>query len=355
MADYIWYLTPITRDSGSDPTWDTGTSVQLKVWFGTTAPADPSLYDIVIIDDDNTDGLVDSPELREALQAYDPTLTLANNSAFFGLDGTTSGVPSGTVATVAFTDENASIETATTGFLISLEPVTNDEITAEFKAGVGNFPGFDPGSLVPPCFARGTLIETPDGPRAVESLAVGDLVLTVDNGAKPILWIGSNRVSAQQLDRQPELRPIRIRQGALGEGQPTRDLIVSPQHRILVRSRIAQKMFGTDEVLVAAKQLCQIEGIDIAADLPEVEYFHFLFDQHEVVVSNGARTESLYVGPMALKGVGPAARDEILKLFPELRDGTTEAPGARPLVSGRMGRKLTIRHIQNERPLIETR
>src|SRR5690606_24870473 len=115
-----------------------------------------------------------------------------------------------------------------------------------------------------------------------------------------------------------KLRPIRIRAGALGNGTPSSDLVLSPQHRVLVRSRIAQKMFGATEVLVAARQLLLLDGIDIATDLTEVEYFHMLFDRHEVVISNGALTESLYTGAQALQAVGKAARDEIFTLFPQL-------------------------------------
>ena len=73
--------------------------------------------------------------------------------------------------------------------------------------------------------------------------------------------------------------------------------ITSPQHRVLVRSRITQKIFGTDEVLVAAKQLCQLDGIDIALDLGAVTYVHSLFDAHQVVFSNGAETESFLPVP----------------------------------------------------------
>ena len=78
-------------------------------------------------------------------------------------------------------------------------------------------------------------------------------------------------------------------------------------------------MFGAPEVLVAAKQLLQIDGIDLD-DAADVTYVHFLCDRHEVVFSNGAPTESLYTGPEALKSVGAAAREEIFVLFPQLRD-----------------------------------
>ncbi|WP_294925589.1 Hint domain-containing protein [uncultured Paracoccus sp.] len=205
-----------------------------------------------------------------------------------------------------------------------------------------------------PCFARGTLIDTPDGPTTIEDLKRGDLVLTRDNGPQPIRWIGSTKLAALQLMRNGKLRPIRIVAGALGNGLPSSDLMVSPQHRVLVRSRIAQKMFGTDEVLVAAKQLLQVEGVDIAADIESVEYFHMLFDRHEVVVSNGAETESLYTGPEALKALPPAAVEEIFTLFPELRAHGHKTTPARVLASGRRGRNLAIRHIQNGKALVAT-
>ncbi|WP_240558596.1 Hint domain-containing protein [Paracoccus contaminans] len=200
------------------------------------------------------------------------------------------------------------------------------------------------------CFAADTLIDTARGPVAAGDLAIGDWVRTRDEGMQPIRWIGRQRVDAGRLALHPQLRPIRIRAGALGDGTPSNDLILSPQHRVLVRSRIAQRMFGHAEVLVAAKQLCQLDGIDIALDLDTVSYVHFMFDRHQIVFSNGAQTESLLAGPEALKSVGAAARAEILALFPELAGQPVAA--ARPLASGRMGRKLAIRHLQNARPLM---
>ncbi|RMC36691.1 hemolysin [Paracoccus alkanivorans] len=205
-----------------------------------------------------------------------------------------------------------------------------------------------------PCFTRGVAITVRDGQKPVEDLAVGDLVLTRDNGLQPIRWIGSRKVDGIFLECNPKLRPIRIRAGALGRNTPASDLIVSPQHRILVRSKLAQRMFGIDEVLVAARQLLDVDGIEIARDMPEVEYFHFMFDDHQLVLANGAETESLYAGPGALKAVGPAARDEILALFPELRELDSEvvAQPARPLVEGRTARHLIGRHALTGRELI---
>ncbi len=217
---------------------------------------------------------------------------------------------------------------------------------------VQNFSPFDPNCGGVPCFAGDTLIETARGPVAASDLVVGDMVRTRDAGFQPVRWVGQRRLSAARLAQARNLVPIRIKAGALGANTPATDLVVSPQHRVLVRSRIAQKMFGVDEVLVAAKQLLQIDGIDLATDLAGVTYVHLLLDDHAIVFSNGAETESLHTGTEALKSVGPAARDEIFSIFPELRDGAAERAGARMMPSGRMARRLAVRHLENRKPLV---
>ncbi|RNF35405.1 hemolysin [Paracoccus methylarcula] len=274
---------------------------------------------------------------------------------------------------------DARIGITATVSLLGLPPVTFEGDLSELDAWLNDIPGigpilnaigdttqfvldtavttleYDPAGTLVICFTRGTLIETEDGVRLIEDLRVGDRVMTRDNGIKEIRWIGTRKLCAKAIAANPGLRPIRIRAGALGSNTPSTDLLVSPQHRVLVRSQIAQRMFGTLEVLVPAKQLCQLDGIDIAEDLAEVEYFHFLFDQHEVVYANGAASESLYTGPQALKSVGLAAREEIFTLFPELRDAEFASNSARELPSGRKSRKLAMRHRLNGKPLVMDR
>ena len=203
------------------------------------------------------------------------------------------------------------------------------------------------------CFAGGTLIQTDRGDVAIEDLEVEDIVLTVDSGYQQIRWIGKKHVESKVLTDQPKLKPIRIKAGSLGDGLPKQDLMVSPQHRILISSRIAARMFGSEEVLVAAKHLVALPGIDIAEDIDSVDYYHMLFDDHQIVWSNGARSESLYTGPEALKALSQAARDEVMALFPELADVNYKAMACRPMTTGRMGRQLAIRHEKNGKELVQ--
>lgn len=202
------------------------------------------------------------------------------------------------------------------------------------------------------CFAAGTLIETEVAPVPVERLEVGMFVLTRDDGMQPVRWVGCRLLDRAALSAAPHLRPIRVRKGALGRGLPSSDLLVSPQHRMLVCSDIAERMFGAREVLVAAKQLLELDGIELADDVDEVRYCHFIFDRHQIVLSNGAPTESLFTGPEALRSVGPAARAELFEIFPELLDADAERPAARLLVPGRRARQLAARHHRNERALL---
>lgn len=159
-----------------------------------------------------------------------------------------------------------------------------------------------------PCFTPGTLINTKWGQRAVETLLVGDLIETQDNGLQSLRWIGRRNVVAQGA-----LTPIRIRAGALGND---RDLLVSPQHRMLLTGWQAELLFGESEVLVAAKHLVNGTTITPAARR-SVDYIHLLFDRHEIIFAEGIATESFHPGDFVLEN-DPETRSELVSIFPEL-------------------------------------
>lgn len=129
---------------------------------------------------------------------------------------------------------------------------------------------------------------------------------------------------------------------------------MSPQHRILVRSPVALRLFDSAEVLIPANKLLTLPGIDIAWDADGVEYFHFLFDDHQIVWSNGAPTESLFTGPEALKSVPPEARAEIATLFPQIVAPGFTPRAARPIPEkGKLMKTLAQRLAKNNKPAVE--
>lgn len=199
------------------------------------------------------------------------------------------------------------------------------------------------------CFTRGTRISTSKGYVAVDDLRKGDLIKTLDHGQQMIRWIGKRKFNAQELKLNPKLRPVRILQGALGEGLPSRDVLLSRQHRVLMRSKISQRMFGHREVLIPAIKLTEFPGIFVDDQVKEVEYFHLLLDQHEVIFAENAPMESLFIGLNARAALGDAALREISMIFPELlhQDGVPSCRRFTP--PGKKQKELVARHLSNQK------
>ena len=172
-----------------------------------------------------------------------------------------------------------------------------------------------------PCFTPGTLIATPRGEVPVESLRAGDRIITRDNGMQEIAWVGRRDLGWADLVAAPHLKPILVRAGSLGNGLPEQDMMVSPNHRLLVANDRTALYFDEHEVLVAAKHLVSPNGVQ-PIDAAGISYIHFMCERHEVVLSNGAWTETFQPGDFTLKGMGNAQRGEIFELFPELKTET---------------------------------
>ncbi|MBA85998.1 choice-of-anchor L domain-containing protein [Thalassobius sp. S69A] len=174
-----------------------------------------------------------------------------------------------------------------------------------------------------PCFTAGSVVQTPNGPVAVETLCPGDLVLTRDNGLQPLRWIGVSKCFAAGQDA-----PVRIAEGTFGAHQTVE---FSPNHRVLYRSERATLLFGEPEVLVKARDLLNGTTVTLRRDGRPVTYVHLLFDRHEIVTANGLASESYHPGQETLNSFDADTRAEILRLMPGLADfeGVEYGPAAR--------------------------
>ncbi|MBL4807975.1 MAG: Hint domain-containing protein, partial [Rhodobacteraceae bacterium] len=176
----------------------------------------------------------------------------------------------------------------------------------------------------PCCFTAGTNVTTISGERAVETLEVGDLVMTQDHGAQEIRWIGIRTMPATR-----DLAPIVITKGTLGNA---RDLTVSPSHRMLISGMRVQMLFNAPEMLVAAKDL--IDGDRVYRKSGGmVTYVHLAFDQHEIIFAEGAPTESLQPFAEDAEAFGKDAYTELLTIFPELNTANQGFSVARPVLT----------------------
>lgn len=197
-------------------------------------------------------------------------------------------------------------------------------VSARFRSStwVPNSTEYQVGPI--PCFVRGTMIAVKRGEVTVETLRVGDLVRTRDHGLQPIRWIGRRVVGGTGRHA-----PIRFAPGVMGN---RRELLVSPQHRMVVRDWRAQLYFGQDEVLVAARQLAVCDRIHVQP-MDQVDYIHLMFDRHEIIFAEGAETESFHAGE-AMLAQDRALRAELEELFPELARRPADFPTALPCARG---------------------
>ncbi|WP_435259437.1 Hint domain-containing protein [Thioclava sp. FR2] len=168
---------------------------------------------------------------------------------------------------------------------------------------------FPPTPPAIPCFAAGTLVQTDRGPCPVELIAPGDRLQTADNGFQEVVWAGKRKVCGLG-----SMAPVRIEANVLGN---RRRLLVSPQHRMLCRGWNTQLITGETEVFAAAVHL--VNGRTIRrVRRPMITYVHLLCEHHEVILAEGALTESLFPGGMAMSAFGRQAREEIRAIFPTL-------------------------------------
>lgn len=184
----------------------------------------------------------------------------------------------------------------------------NESGTIVFTNGdTATFSGFE--NVI--CFARGTRILTANGYRPVERLRAGDMVRTKDRGMRPLRWIGSRTVSAMGSSA-----PVVIGEGVLGN---RRELVVSPQHRMLIAGWQADVLFGEPEVFVPAKFLIDYDNTYRRYG-GEVEYFHLCFDRHEVIFAEGAACESFLPGAVGADAIPDHHLAELYQVFPQMRD-----------------------------------
>lgn len=221
---------------------------------------------------------------------------------FYDIGGGTQNILATDGIAAGATSENLAVLTTPALTTTTLQFNQPDPTTLTYEA-------VNPGESGVTCFAKGTLIDTPTGPLAIESLHAGDLFSTLDNGDQPVRWISNTTVAGRG-----DFAPIRISSGTLGAAS---DLFVSPQHRILIEGWQAELLFGCDSVLVAAKHLINDQNIQ-RMPCESVQYFHLLFDQHQVVISNGVKSESFHPGKQTVSSLNRHQREEILTLFPNL-------------------------------------
>jgi autotransporter passenger strand-loop-strand repeat protein len=254
----------------------------------------------VTIDGFSPNATIDLHGLASLLDAS-VTLAGADNTLDIGLDGQTTDIVLGSPVS-----PQATFGLALTG---TVDPLTQIQVSSDTLLTM----------TVPPCFAAGTRIATPEGERRVEELRQGDLVLTASGQQRSILWLGHRRVDCRRYPKPRDVWPVQVRAGAFGERKPCRDLWLSPDHAVFVVG-----------VLIPVRYL--INGRTIAQEERDaVSYWHVELARHDVILANGLPCESyLDTGNRCAFADGGAA----VQMHPDFALRIWDAEACAPLVRG---------------------
>lgn len=224
---------------------------------------------------------------------------------------------------------SASLASAATPYIESLDEAlfgakslnTTLTITPTFEPGGTTVDAvITTNGTVVPCFAAGTRIATPRGEVPVQHLAPGDTVRTASGAAKTIAWIGRRTLDFRKHPHPERARPVRIMAGALADGVPARDLIVSPDHALFFDGVLVQAKHLTDGVLIAQQ-----------TDRARVTYYHVELDSHDILLAEGAPAESFL--DTGHRGLFENSADPVT-LHPDLMQVLRETQGCAPLITG---------------------
>ena len=174
----------------------------------------------------------------------------------------------------------------------------------------------------------GTSVRTPCGPRRVENLRPGDLIVTRDNGLQAVRVVFSRTVSAAEIAADPALAPIRLEPRAIAPMMPSRPVLVGGEHRLLIPGWRLEGRDDRECVLVPARDLADRgDAIRTVRDARDTTYVNLVFDAHEVFAADGLPAESFRPVEDAMGDLAPAVRDDIHRIFAGWRDRAAAPAG----------------------------
>lgn len=183
------------------------------------------------------------------------------------------------------------------------------------------------------CFTEGTMFETRDGLKSIENLRCGDEVRTLDSGFVAVHWVGCTVIREAQLRTWPKLMPVRVKKNAFGPGRPDQDVVLSPNHRVLIDGWRAQLFFGEPEILVPVKALVDDVSVVQETIFSDISYYHLLLEHHEIVFTHGLLSESLFLGDETMLALCEHSKMKLRSSFTMTEwNQKCDAPAARPIV-----------------------
>lgn len=180
---------------------------------------------------------------------------------------------------------------------------------------------------MPVGLSTGTNVRTPCGPRRVENLRPGDLVVTRKDGLQPLRMIWKRTIAASEVAADPSLAPIVISPRAIGPMMPQTELRVASSHGILVPGYRIEGAKDTDVCMIRARDFAmQSDEARIDKTNREAIFYNLVFDDHQVFAANGLPVESFLPTPMSVTTLNDHDLEELDRILPGAMMGEANFP-----------------------------
>lgn len=173
-------------------------------------------------------------------------------------------------------------------------------------------------------------VRTPCGPRRIENVRPGDLIVTRDNGLQPVRMVWTRSVTASDIAADPSVAPVCLKARAIGPMMPQKDLLVAASHRVLVPGYRLADFPDDRSCLIAARDI--VEASDetyFDRAVAEMKFYNIVFAEHQVFAANGLPVESYLPSPVTLAQLDETTSQNIAALFSEEAESTPDYPSSR--------------------------
>jgi hypothetical protein len=138
----------------------------------------------------------------------------------------------------------------------------------------------------------GTAVMTAKGVRSLAELAPGDRVMTRDRGFRPLRGVTAGRPFGSGRGMPSISRRVRIAADAFGPGLPSSDLLLAPDHRLLLSRTQAQALSTGAKAFAAAGDLVGLPGVSRTCAVDDGGLLTPVCDRPELIWAEGLWCET---------------------------------------------------------------
>lgn len=164
-------------------------------------------------------------------------------------------------------------------------------------------------------------VRTPVGPRRIENLREGDLVVTRDAGLQPVRMVWQQTIGADYIATSLDNAPVSIAPRTFGPMMPQTRVVLAPGQKTMLPGHLLNCDVRGPGGLIEARALAGTSDLVwFDYDAIDQPFFNVVFDSHQVICVSGLPVESYRPTVEGMRHLDAQLRLDISRRFPLLRE-----------------------------------